>query len=111
MTITLYLAFGAEFAVLLGLPALGGAARHALAAEGVALLHLHPVGGQAAGAQPQGLNTLIRNSGSNYPLTSISLQPPHRPHVFSQSLLKESCIKIDCITYIQLTHNSCRGHS
>ena len=57
MTITLYLTFGAEFAVLLGLPALGGAARHALAAEGVALLHLHTVGGQAAGAQSQSLNT------------------------------------------------------
>ena len=57
MTINIVSAFGAEFAVLLCLPALGGAARHALAAEGVALLHLHPVGGQAAGAQPQGLNT------------------------------------------------------
>ena len=63
------LAFGAEFAVLLCLPALGGAARHALAAEGVALLHLHTVGGQAAGAQPQGLNT----RGVNNPISITRL--------------------------------------
>merc|ERR1712241_622555 len=69
MTINIVSAFGAEFAVLLCLPALGGPARHALAAEGVALLHLHTVGGQAARAQPQGLNQLATTTQATCLLT------------------------------------------